>query len=1030
MQKVKPDVSFPDIEKDILKFWTERDIFRKSLEIRRNGPRYSFYDGPPFATGTPHYGHLLAGTLKDIVPRYFTMLGYYVERRFGWDCHGLPIEMLIEEQEGLKGPRDVVEFGVERFNEACRASVLKYEKEWRYVTARLGRWVDFDNDYKTMDPEFMESVWWVFKTLWEKGLIYSGKRVMAYSWRLGTTLSNFEAGLNYKEVQDPSVYVKFWCPELNAHLLVWTTTPWTIPANVAIACNPELGYSIFEFDGQRYVALFKLRESLFKNGQVIDTFPGDRLSGLHYEPNFPYVQPTDSTFKVVPASFVSEETGTGLVHIAPCYGEDDFNLSKQFNLPVVDLLDESANFLPNIDEFGGKNFKEADSVILNILKAKDRLFKRETINHSYPFCYRSDTPLIYRAVDGWYVKVEQFRDKLLECNSRVYWVPEYVKDGRFGNWLEQAKDWNISRNRFWGNPIPIWICENCGSKTVVGSRQELCDLSGVFPEDLHTHVVDKITFRCDSCGGTKKRVKEVLDCWFESGAMPYASVHYPFENREVFESSFPADFIAEGMDQTRGWFYTLLVLGALLFDTAPYKNVVVNGIVLAEDGKKMSKRLKNYPDPMDIINTYGADSLRLYMINSPVVRGENLRFSENGVRETVRKVLLPLWNAYSFFVNYALIDGFNRSSEKFSPSNPLDVWILSKLMRTIKSVRNEMQHYRLYRVVPILVSFIDDLTNWYIRRSRRRFWGKDNPDKTDAYETLFRALYSLTKLMAPFVPFVTEAIYSNLRVFFSDAPESVHLCEIPQPDDNLIDDNVEQEMDLVRRIVEAGRSLRNRLNLKIRQPLQTMKIISRRKSVEEIVRKYSPIILEELNVKEVQFDSNEHGYVSVSVRPLTPVLGPRLGDRIKGLFQALKTLTLEDVQHIEDQGFFEFEDLKISISELVIERVALNPTECESFGDFTILFDTNISHDLYLEMIAREFTNRVQKLRKELDLDLTDRIKISYSADSVVSESVNRYSEYIKEETLAVFIENTQSGNLVEVSDIDGYGLRLGIEKI
>ncbi|MCS6893187.1 MAG: isoleucine--tRNA ligase [Deltaproteobacteria bacterium] len=1034
MEKVNPSVQFPSIEEEILEFFNKNNIFQKSIDNRSTSQKYSFYDGPPFATGTPHYGHLLAGTIKDVVPRYYTMLGYRVERRFGWDCHGLPIEMLVEEELGLKGPLEVKKFGVDKFNEACRQSVLRFEKEWRKVTNRLGRWVDFDNDYKTMDINFMESVWWVFKQLWDKGLIYKGQRVMAYSWRLGTPLSNFEAGLNYKDTQDPSIVVKFYCPELQSFFLVWTTTPWTLPSNVALAVNPSFDYACILDNGIRYILLSEKVKDHFSSIVCERSFKGYELVGLNYEPLFDLIKIPQNEFKVYDADFVDKEIGTGIVHIAPCYGEEDFELGKNRNLRFLDLLDEIGNFSDEFSLCSGKNFKDADKDIIQYLRDKGFLFFRGTINHQYPFCYRSDTPLIYRVVDGWYVRVEEFRDKLMEANDKVYWVPDYVKHGRFGNWLAQAKDWNISRNRFWGNPIPVWKCINCSNCIAFGSRKELEEKSGQTVTDLHSHFVDKIRFRCDKCGNEMTRVPEVLDCWFESGSMPFAQIHYPFEKVEEFENIYPADFIAEGMDQTRGWFYTLLVLGTLLTGKAPYKNVVVNGIVLAEDGRKMSKRLKNYPDPMYIINTYGADALRIYLINSPVVRGDNLRFSESGVKETVRRILLPIWNAYAFFVNYAIIDDYKPSSDGLvSSPNSIDRWIISRTQSMIREVRTEMEQYRLYRVFPCVLDYIEDLTNFYIRRSRRRFWLNDCADKQNAYDTLLFCLVELVKVLAPFAPFLSEKIFLNLRKLFINLPESVHLCDFPEFAADLIDANLEQKINLVQKIIEAGRSLRARLNLKLRQPLRTCFIISRKIVHKDTIREFEDLLKDELNVKTVVFDVNEEPYVKLNVRPLTPVLGPKLGEKLKTLFKVLSQLSRDEIYMIEDNGFFEFEGMKIPSSELIIERVSLQPSTSESQGDCTIKFDTSITDDLFHEMIAREFINRVQKMRKSLDLDLQDRISITFFSSDEVINSVEQFVDYIKSETLAVTIQNTSSpveSDLIKVDDIENWNVYLKISKL
>jgi len=1033
MKPVSADVDFASQEEEILTYWRENQIFKKSLEKRAKGPIFSFYDGPPFATGTPHYGHLLAGTIKDVVPRYFTMKGFYVERRFGWDCHGLPIEMMVEQELGLSGPADISRFGVANFNEACRSSVLKYEKEWQKTTERIGRWVDFENDYKTMDRSFMESVWWVFKSLWDKGLIYKSKRVMPYSWRLATPLSNFEAGLNYKNTQDPSLYVKYLVPQLGLFLVVWTTTPWTLLANVAIAISPKLRYAKVKLAQEELIVSESFAR---KSGFEYEIVHSSELVGLEYQPIFTNSAVNDFVFKIVEGDFIDEGQGTGLVHISPCYGEEDFDLGVKHKMPVVDVLDEAGNIKAEIfvngeifHEVRGLNFKEAANPIIRKLRNLGLLFKNETIHHSYPFCYRSETPLIYRAIDAWYLKVEDVREKLIEAVKTTTWVPDYVKDGRFGNWLAQARDWNISRNRFWGNPIPVWVCSECGKMDCIGSVAELETKSGCQVSDLHKHFVDKLSWKCSECGEEMRRVPEVLDCWFESGAMPFAQNHYPFENKDKFDQSFPADFIAEGIDQTRGWFYTLLVLGCHLMGKSPYKNVVVTGIVLAEDGKKMSKRLKNYPDPSDVIQKFGADALRLYLISSPVVRGDNLRFSEAGVSDIVRRVLLPLWNAYSFFVSYALIDKFKPSSHLCRSNNVLDQWIVSRLQSLISEVDYEMTRFRLYKVVTPMLNFLDDLCNWYIRRSRRRFWSSDSQDKQEAYHTLYYVLLDVSKVLASFCPFLSEQIYRNLSSLVPDAEISVHLCDFPGANKEIVEKEVEEVFNLFKRVVEAGRALRSRLKLKLRQPLKQLTIVSKNPLTEKMRLLLGDHIKDELNVKDLLFSESEEDLVSVRVRPVTPILGPRLGNRLKLLTEALAKLSLRDVVEIESSGFFTFEDIKIPTEHLLIERTSLRD-DVETLFDVSVFFNTEIDRSLYLEMLSREFINRVQKLRKEMKFELTDRIKILFRSDDAdLNDAVKSHVSDIKAECLALEVVSSDLAD-VQVEDIESCNLFLKLERM
>ena len=805
---VSNKVDFPKMEEGVLRFWADDGTFEKSLARNRGKERYTFYDGPPFATGLPHYGHLLAGTIKDIVPRYQTMRGKYVERRFGWDTHGLPIEALAQEALGVAGAPEIKKLGVDKFNEQCRSMVLKYVSEWRKTVTRMGRWVDFDHDYKTMDFGFMESVWWVFKQLWDQGRVYRSHRIMPYSWKLSTPLSNFEAGSNYKDVQDPTVTVRTKVldaatrlaslvsrqegqgtideGQADLYLLVWTTTPWTLPENLAMCVGADIDYVVVRDltdDARPMYVMAKARlPHIFKKPEqyeVVRELKGAEMKGWEYEPIFPYFadKKAEGAFRVLNDDYVTTDDGVGIVHIAPAYGEDDFRVCKEAGMNAfVDPLDDACAFTDAIPEYKGRFCKDCDKDIIKALKAAGKLVHQATIVHSYPFCDRTDTPLIYRAIDAWYVRVEDLHERLAKNNAGVHWTPDYVGEKRFGNWLEEARDWNISRNRFWGSCIPVWVNDDDPSDMIcVGSAKELEELSGEKVTDLHKHFIDKIVIKKD--GKTYHRTPEVLDCWFESGSMPYAQQHYMGEN--PVDDFFPADFIAEGLDQTRGWFYTLMVLGTCLFDKSPYRNVIVNGLVLAEDGKKMSKRLKNYPDPAKMLDTYGADAIRLYMIYSPVVRAENLKFSENGVKQLMRDLLIPWWNAYSFFVTYANVDGF-ADTEVVYPESPnvLDKWIVSSMETLIADVTAAMDAYDLQRSVRPFVKFVEDLTNWYIRRSRRRFWKSQNDgDKLCAYRTLRYVLVQLAKVAAPFTPFIAEEIYRNLKG--ANDPESVHLCDFP-----------------------------------------------------------------------------------------------------------------------------------------------------------------------------------------------------------------------------------------------------------
>ncbi|MBF0288953.1 MAG: isoleucine--tRNA ligase, partial [SAR324 cluster bacterium] len=872
MKEVSNKINFPVLEKEMLELWKSQQIFEKSIEQRPKEREFVFYDGPPFATGLPHYGHLLAGTIKDVIPRYKAMRGFRVERRFGWDCHGLPVEFEVEQDLNLQGRPEIEEFGISRYNEECRKIVLRYTSEWRETVERMGRWVDFDNDYKTMDRSFMESVWWVFKQMWDKKLIYEGVKVVPYSWRVSTPLSNFEANLNYKDIQDPSI--TFRCKstdEENAYFLAWTTTPWTLPSNLALCAGPDITYvkirdnadNTIYYLGKNQVAAYFEPDSY----QVLGEFNGSELKGRNYVPLFDFAKgriDTTNLWQILVDDYVSDESGTGIVHQAPAFGEDDLRICLKENIPVFDPVDNDGNFMSYMGFIAGMNIKEADKPIIRELKEKSILIKHETIQHSYPFCWRTDTPLIYKAISTWFVDVESIKQNMVANNQTVHWVPEHIRDGRFGKWLENARDWAISRNRFWGTPLPIWKSDD-GDILCFGSVTDLEEAIGQQVNDLHKHFVDDLVI--EKNGKTYKRIPEVLDCWFESGSMPYAQEHYPFENKEKFETNFPANFICEGLDQTRGWFYTLVVISAALFGKPAFHNVIVNGLILAEDGKKMSKRLKNYPDPAEMLDKYGADAIRLYMLNSVAVRGDDLKFSEKGLVDTTRIILLPLWNALAFLTTYASIDQWQPTSENLdiSPSNPLDCWILSKLQELIETVTNNMDQYELNKSVAPFVGFIDLLTNWYIRRSRRRFWkAGQGQDKREAYATLYQVLLQLSNVIAPFIPFIAEGIYQTLRE--SSSPQSVHLVDFPATCPEHRDLPLEKKMDLILSTVSMGRALRSKHQLKIRQPLATIFLVTRDPEAKNILTGMVDLITDELNIKKVVIAENEEDLVTFSAK--------------------------------------------------------------------------------------------------------------------------------------------------------------------
>jgi len=951
------------------------------------------------------------------------MKGKKVERRFGWDCHGLPVENLIEKELGLNSKSAIEEYGIANFNEACRASVLRYVKEWRQTITRLGRWVDFDNDYKTMEPDYMETIWWVMKSLWEKGLLYEGHYILPYCPRCATVLSNHELNLGgYKDVHDPAITVKFRVQSgggkieipSDTYLLAWTTTPWTLPSNLALTVGPDIDYALIEdpSTSQHYILAEARLHVYYKNEtdyRVVWKKKGSELLGLQYEPLLPYFKDTPDAFRVFSGDFVTTEDGTGIVHTAPGFGEDDARVLKGTGIPVICPVDAECRFTNEVTDFAGLFVKDADKAIIEKLKEEGKLLKRDQLLHSYPHCWRCSSPLIYRAVGSWFVSVEKIKKDLLDVNSQIYWVPEHIKEGRFGKWLEGARDWAISRSRFWGNPLPIWRCETCGKTICVGSRAELKELSGVYPDDLHKHFVDEITIPCE-CKATMNRVPEVLDCWFESGAMPYAQNHYPFENKEFFDSHFPSDFISEGLDQTRGWFYTLTVLAAALFKKPAFKNCVVNGLVLATDGKKMSKSLRNYTDPNEVINSFGADALRLFLVHSAVVKADDLRYSDEGVREVMKSIIIPLWNAYSFFVTYANIDKVTAAGAPENPVNLLDQWILSETQALVEKVDSALDAYDLNRAVDPILRFIDLLNNWYIRRSRRRFWRSENDsDKLEAYGTLYEALKTLITIAAPFMPFTTDAIWQNLRQK-TDA-ESVHLADFPASMEKRRDKSLEFRMSAVMSAVSIGRSLRSQYNIKMRQPLGKAELVTRNQEEKKSLVEMSDIIREELNVKEIVFSDNEEDLVEYEVKANFRVLGKELGKDMKAA-----AAKIEALKHAEIQSVIEGASLSLDIPcedgstkqlEITAEKLDIRRNEKANLrvlneGTLTVGLDTEITRELSMEGDIRDLIRGIQNARKEAGLSVTDRIELSVYGSDSLKEAWDRFGEMAAEETLAV----------------------------
>ncbi|MBY5161553.1 isoleucine--tRNA ligase [Salsipaludibacter albus] len=1024
--RLPPTIDLPATEQAILELWDDIDAFEQSVQQRPADDEYVFYDGPPFANGTPHYGHLLASTTKDVVPRYWTMRGHRIHRRWGWDTHGLPVEMKVEEALGVRGPAEIEEFGVAAFNEACRALVDQTADDWDYVVRRLGRWVDMDHPYRTMDTDFMESVWWVFDQLWDKGLVYRSVKVLPYSWGATTPLSNFEANLDYRMTDDPSIVVRMPVVAGNDtvpdgdDLLIWTTTPWTLPGNLAIGAGRDVTYARVRVDDDgttrhQWLAT-DLVETVLPDGDVVATASGADLLGVQYQPPFDHFgeERDRGAFRVLAAEEVETDEGTGLVHMAPAYGEIDFLTLREAGLDVlIDYVDADGRFTELVPEVAGVNIKEADSTLLRLLGDAGLVVSSGTINHSYPFCYRTGTPLIYKAVPTWFVEVTKLRDRLVELNHDIHWVPEAIGEARFGNWLEGARDWAVSRNRYWGSCIPVWECEACERQECLGSIDELEERSGQRPDDLHKHVLDPITYPCPDCDATMRRVPEVLDCWFESGSMPYAQLHYPFDNVEQFEATFPAEFISESLDQTRGWFYTLHVLSTALFDSPSFRNCVVSGMILAEDGRKMSKSLKNYPDPGHLFDSYGADALRAYMMDSPLLRAEPLRFSEAGVRQIVRTVLLPLWNVVSFFTTYAEADGVSMADLAEAPAPAdrpeIDRWVLSVLQSLVADVNREMEGYHLNRVVTPVLGFIEDLTNWYVRRSRRRFWRSGDVERADtlaAFATLYESLTTFARVLAPVLPFLTEHLHQVLEVAVDDdAPKSIHWTDFPQADESLIDTELESAMATVRSIISMGRHLRTSNDLRVRQPLRTLTVITRDPDVAAAVASHAGLVTDELNVREVVVRADEGELVSLTAKPNFRVLGPRLGAEMGAVAGGVAALSHEDLAAVADGGTVEVAGHELGRDDLDLRRDPNPGTVVEASGPLAVALDTTLDRELEVEGLARDLVSRIQQVRRDLDLDVSDRVVVGWASDDEqVREAFARHGDQIASEVLAVEI--------------------------
>lgn len=1014
--KAKPD--FVEVEKEILKFWEDNNTFEKSVHNRDGAAEFVFYDGPPFANGTPHYGHIMVSYVKDVVARYQTMNGKKVERRLGWDCHGLPAEMSAEKQLGVSGRKQIETFGVEKFNDFCRSDVLKYSGIWVDMFKRIGRWVDFNHDYKTMDLPFMESVINNFKQLYEKGLVYEDYRVLPYSWAAETPLSNFEVNQGYQDKTDNAITVMFKL-ENGMNVLVWTTTPWTLPSNLMLAVGNDIDYVVMEENGEKYLlaqALLGRYKKQLEHATQVGTIKGKDLVGMSYEPMFPYFKQLKEkgAFKVLSGEFVSTEDGTGVVHIAPGFGQDDFDACRAYdeNFPVVCPVDEAGKFTAEVPDYQGKQVFEVNEPVMQWLKENGLLVKKEQYTHSYPFCWRTDTPLIYKAMSSWFVKVTDFRDEMVKNNQQINWVPDHIKDGRFGKWLEGARDWSISRNRFWGTPIPVWKSDNpkFPRVDVFGSVAEIKEKTGIEVTNLHKPYIDDVVYPNpdDPSGQTMmRRVSDVFDCWFESGSMPYAQVHYPFDNKEWFENHFPADFIVEAMDQTRGWFYTLTVLSTALHNRPAFKNCICTGLLMAEGGQKLSKRLKNYPDPNEVLETIGSDVLRWFLVSSPVLKGGNLAVDKEGkeISKAARVALIPLWNAFYFFTLYANAEGY-KAKEVSSSSEAIDNYILSKLKRLSQIVKQGMDTYDVAMATNETAAFMEVLNNWYIRRTRDRFWEGDK----QAFDVLYTVLVNLSKILAPLMPFVSEYVFKTLT-----GEESVHLTDYPLLEQIKLDEKLVSEMDFLQDLCSAGKFIREEKNLRNRLPLQSLTVVG--DDLGFIGTQYQEIIKDELNIKEVKLDNNLAAYADKTVYLYTPLLGKALGKDMGPVMGAYK------------QGKWELNaDGTLSIAGQTLNKalfeVRLNMKDGvagQAFADnkAVVTLDTNVTDDLRREGMARDFVRLVQQFRKDKDFNISDRIELCYATENAeLAQALADNKTYVAEQVLAVKFSNDCADGTT--ADIDG----------
>ena len=1046
-KKVELENGFVGLERKVAKEWKEKNIMEKNFAMNEGKEHFCFYDGPPTANGKPHVGHIETRVVKDIIPRYKVMKGYKVDRKAGWDTHGLPVELEIEKKLGISGKEQIEEYGVEKFVKECKSSVFNYVHMWEEMSEKVGYWVDMKNPYVTYHNEYIESVWWALKQMWDKGLLYEGHKVMPYCPRCGTALSSHEVAQGYKDVKDLTCVAKFKLEdEENTYILAWTTTPWTLPSNLALAVNKSYEYAKVkanigtedEPQYENYILAKDLIDAVLKETpyEILETFKGEKLLGKKYEQLMPFAKVEGKAFVVIHGDYVTLTDGTGIVHIAPAYGEDDSLVAKQNGIAFVNLVDKSGNFVPEVEPWAGRFVRDCNEDICKWLKEKGKLFSKEKHLHSYPHCWRCDTPLLYYPKESWFVAMSTLRDELVANNNKVNWYPDTIRTGRFGKFLENVIDWGISRDRYWGTPLPIWTCEdeNCGHRECIGSIEELKEKAIDCPNDIELHkpYIDNVYLKCPKCGKKMVRAKEVIDCWFDSGSMPFAQWHYPFENKDKFENNFPANFISEAVDQTRGWFYTLTAIGTALFDRTPFENCIVLGLVLNERGEKMSKSKKNGVDPITLLDTVGADATRwhFYVNSAPWLPK---RVGIKNVQETQRRFLSTLWNIYSFYVLYAEIDKFNPLEYKdFKLTNVMDKWIISKLNTLVKNVDEKLSKYDITPAALEIEDFTDELSNWYVRRNRERFWAQElNEEKIGAYVTLYRVLTTLIKIAAPFTPFITDEIYQNLVVGLDkNAPESVHLCLWPEVNEAEIDKTLEEEMSLAYKVVKLGRSARNSANIKNRQPLSEMLI-----SVNTLPKYYEDIVKDELNVKKIEFGAEMSKYVDFEIKPNLPVLGKEYGRLIPKIKEAISKLNQMDLANKVKNGkteYIEIDDTEIGLNQdnLLVTMQGKEGFAFSGEGELGVVLETTITEELKEEGYVREILSKVQNMRKEKGFEVLDHINLYVAGNESLEKVIKKNEEVIKNDTLAVKIIYHEERENYTSTNINGENLDIDVEVV